>query len=884
MNCQPNRGRHGRRLAAAARPAHSAAHGMLGFRAVHARAAHAGVLLVAAWVLVAVRPPLAFGEFPEPRLTAMHPPGGQRGTEFEVALVGSDLDEVDRLEFFHPGITSSPIVPPASEFDPAPRPVSGRVRVKVAADVPPGPYDAVAVGRFGVSNPRTFMVGGTVEKVKSAAIDTPDKALEMPADGVVSGRLAANTADHVAVMLTAGARLRADLWARRLDSRLDGVLELLDPSGTVVARARRPRDEDPVLDFTAQVDGRHVLRIHDRFVRGGDDLFYRLVLSTGPIVEAVFPPVIEGGAGTVQLTAIGRGLPDATPSAIEDDAPGLVERTIDAQAGNPEAGAAARIARRLRAPRDTAVTLVDVHGDLLDAAPAPLAALVAPGPVAIEREPNDAPDQAMPLTLPTVVAGRANPRGDRDWFAFDAKAGETWIFDLFSRRLGMPTDMALVIHRVMPAPEGQPAPPAQEVAAADDGPAEFPAFYGPGTTDPTLTFKAPADGTYRVLIKELAVDSLTGVDRSWVLDVRRPHPGFELVAMLGQPDRADANKAVRTVPVVTIGGSTPVEVLVIRRDGFAGDVVLEAQGLPEGVSAAPTVVPGNANRGVVVLTAAEGTAPHGGSFQIVGKASGGGAEGGDIVRTARPVALRWDAPNQNQPRALREARALPLAVTVETAPVTVQAKEHKTWETTRGGKVTVPLSVIRREGAKGGVSLAAAGLPAELKVAAVTIDEKATDATVTIDIGPNLPLGTHVVLLKGVAKKSFSRNPQAVERLKADAARIAALAKERSAQVDAARQALAAAEKQLADKQAPGQPPDPALEAARATARKALDEAEARAKAADEERGRREKAATDATAAAAAKDIDVPVVLAPITIVVAETPKQEPPKQEPPKS
>ena len=828
--------------------------------------------------VLALGPQVARGEFPEPRLTAIFPPGGQRGGEFEVTLVGSDLDEADRLEFFHPGITSAPIVPAATEFDPEPQPVAGKVRVKIAADVPPGPYDAVAIGRFGASNPRTFMVGAAPEVLKTAAIETPAKALEAPADSVVSGRTQANAADHVAVTLAAGARLRAEVWARRLDSRLDAVLEVLDPSGAVVARARRPRDEDPVVDFTARVEGRHVIRLYDRFVRGGDDSFYRLVLSTGAVVEAVFPPVVQAGGGTVQLTAIGRALPDATPSTVVDDAPGLVERPVDVQPGTVEAGAAARYARRVLAPRDTTAALVDLHGPLIDAAPVPFSALVAPGPVTVEKEPNDAPEQAMPLTLPAVVAGRANPRGDRDWFSFHAKTGDTFVFDLLSRRIGMPTDMSIVIQRVMPAPEGQPTPAPQEVAAVDDGPAEFPAFYGPATSDPTITFKAPADGTYRMLVTELAADSVTGVDRTWVMEARVPDPGFDLVAMLGQPDRADANKAVRTVPVVAIGGSTPVEVLVIRRDGFAGDVTLEAQGLPEGVTASPTVVPGNANRGTLVLTAAEGTAAKTATFQIVGKAPRGTPEGGEIVRTARPVTLRWDAANPNQPRALREARALPVAVTVEAAPVSVQAKEHKPWPTHRGEKVTVPLSVVRRDGAKGPVALAAAGLPAELKVPNVTIDEKATEAAVTLEIGNNLPLGTHVVLLKGVAKKAFARNPQAAERLKADAARIAALAKERAAQVETARQAFAAAEKQLAANQAPGQTPDPALEPAKAAAKKALDEAEARAKAAEEERVRREKAATDATAASAAKDIDVPVVLAPITIVVAEKPKEEPPK------
>ena len=79
--------------------------------------------------MLVAAPLVARGEFPEPRLTALFPPGGQRGTEVEVTLIGSDLDEADRLEFFHPGITSAPIVPAATEFDPEPWPVAGKVRV-----------------------------------------------------------------------------------------------------------------------------------------------------------------------------------------------------------------------------------------------------------------------------------------------------------------------------------------------------------------------------------------------------------------------------------------------------------------------------------------------------------------------------------------------------------------------------------------------------------------------------------------------------------------------------------------------------------------------------------------------------------------------------------
>jgi len=51
-----------------------------------------------------------------------------------------------------------------------------------------------------------------------------------------------------------------------------------------------------------------------------------------------------------------------------------------------------------------------------------------------------------------------------------------------------------------------------------------------------------------------------------------------------------------------------------------------------------------------------------------------------------------------------------------------------------------------------------------------------------------------------------------------------------------------------------------------------MQESVAKAKATEEERVRREKIATDTAAASVAKDIDVPIMMPPITIRVAESP------------
>ena len=110
------------------------------------------------------------------------------------------------------------------------------------------------------------------------------------------------------------------------------------------------------------------------------------------------------------------------------------------------------------------------------------------------------------------------------------------------------------------------------------------------------------------------------------------------------------------------------------------------------------------------------------------------------------------------------------------------------------------------------------------------------------------------------------------------------MAKQRTEQVEAARVAVTAAEKllaetQLAAQQATGAPADSeqliaACMAGKAAAEKTLGEAAAKAKAMEEERARREKVAADAAAASAPKEIEMPVTATPIMLVVAESPLQ----------
>jgi len=854
----------------------------------HFFATHHGLCLTRALrgltlLLLAALAVSARAELPQPALTAIHPPGGRQHSQVAVSLLGSDLDDLRTLVFSHPGITATPILSPPTELDPEARPIPQRMLVSIGPDVPPGVYDVEAVGRFGVSNARSFVVGTGAEVVKERDVDSVATALDLPTDGTVSGRAVAGKADHYALTLKAGQRLRAEVWSRRIDSRMVPVLSVLDAAGKVLATPRRARQEDPLLDFIAPADGRFVVRIHDRFASGGEELFYRLAVSTGPQIDGVFPPVVKPAATPDEratLTLLGSALPLGLPAGLAADVEGLEQALVPLRLAPPQSGAVARTHWRLHAPRDAASQLVDLQVDLPGMPQTPLPVLVSAETVVVEHNHNDSPLEPQAVTLPGCIAGRFYPQRDRDWFGFTAKAGERFVFEVFSARLGLPTDPALLIEQVTTEADGRTT--AKEIAYADDGPSEFQGgILDRPTADPLVEFKAPADGSYRMLVRDLKGESHSSPEHVYVVEVRRPRPTFHLLALLAQPHRADAERTLIATPVLPIGGTVGIDVLVLKSDGFSGDVTLFAEGLPAGVSAAPTVAAARSNRALLGLTAAAGSQPWAGTIRVVGRATIGGEE---VVQTARVAMLRWNADPKVQHPKLRELHSLPLAVTPDTAPLSITTHESRIWETARGGKLSVPLDVVRQPEATGGLTLTAANLPAELKVPEVKIEEATTSTVAAIELDPKLPAGTYQIVLRGLAKEKYARNPPAAELAKADAQRIGGLAKQRVEQVETARLAVAAAEKllaetQLAAQQATGAPPDSqqliaACMAGKAAADKTLSEAEAKAKAMEEERARREKVAADAAAASVPKDVEVPVMATPIMLVVAESPLQ----------
>ena len=125
-------------------------------------------------------------------------------------------------------------------------------------------------------------------------------------------------------------------------------------------------------------------------------------------------------------------------------------------------------------------------------------------------------------------------------------------------------------------------------------------LYNMGTHDPSYRLVAPDDGTYRVMVQDLArpgQDVLHAAQgdprRVYRLAIRRPAPDFRLVAVPRPPTKLPVEIAAQTTiwsPALRPGSAELIEVFADRRDGFDGEIQLTADGLPRGVTAVPIVI------------------------------------------------------------------------------------------------------------------------------------------------------------------------------------------------------------------------------------------------------------------------------------------------------
>ena len=564
--------------------------------------------------LLCLTPSILWAQLPQTRIAAVFPMGGQAGQTFDLTLTsGTDLEEVGKLLFTHPGITAAPKL---NDVNGKKVPVVNTFTVTIAGDVPVGRYEVRAVGFFGISNPRAFQVGSRPEILEiepnNAELTAQSIALEQTVNGKMNG---AADIDWFKVSGKAGQRLLGELYAQRLDSRFDGKLELYDLQKRRLATAHYNNQRDPLLDVALPSDGEYLVKVHDFVYGGGEEFGYRLTLTLGPHIDFVLPPAGVPGT-TAQFTLHGRNLPGGQPSEFTSQGKPLQKLAVNIAVPNDPTQLDAQV------PLNSFTTGVDGFAYTFFGPTGVSNAVLlsfAASPVTMELEPNNEPAKAQPIAAPGEYAGQFQTRGDIDYFVFDAKAKDTYWIEVLGHRLGQGADPFFTIDRVVVDDKGKETP--QRIGAADDDTGNpLPVIFETINDDAALKFVAPADGKYRIAIRDRSSSSRGDAALIYRLILRKEMPDFRVVAVATTPAAPGIRQGMPWSAGLRRGDQVAVQVGVIRRDGYAGPVQISAEGLPPGVTCRDISIGTTPSSGLLVFAAAEDAPPWAGTIKLIGKA------------------------------------------------------------------------------------------------------------------------------------------------------------------------------------------------------------------------------------------------------------------------
>ncbi|MEW4530176.1 hypothetical protein [Maioricimonas sp. JC845] len=565
-------------------------------------------LSVSLWMLVGAVP--LHAQLPQTRLYSISPPGAQVGTTAEVRiLAGDDLEEITALHFNHPGITAQPKM---QEVNGKPQPVDRTFVVTVAPDVPPGMYDVRTTGLWGTSNPRRFVVGDLPEAIEAEANNLPEQASLLELNSVLNGRMDGGTdVDWFRTTLTAGQKVVIDCQAQRIDSRMDPTIEVYDATGRRrLGVSRNDRGRDAVLLFEVPQDGEYLIRVFDHVFRNGNDYFYRLKVHTGP--QLAFSLPASGLPGTTSRFALyGVNLPGSQPTGVMVD--GVPLERLETEITIPALDELPAMDDRV----DSVHSSVDGFSYRFESPEGtsnPLRMFLATAAPVTEVEPNDTVDAAQSVTVPCEITGQFGQRADQDVFTFEAKAGEVYWIEAFGQRLGTSADPYVVVEQV--TVDGNGNEQVKRLTAQDDtGTNLLQNVFDTYTDDPAWRLQIPADGKYRVTIRDRYWESRGDPALIYRLAIQQEEPDYRLVVVPAAPT------AGQTWPVgLRKGDSFAVNVLAFRRDGFSGPIRVTADSLPAGVECPGTTIGEKDSSTLLTFTTTDDAAAGPQTIRVVGSA------------------------------------------------------------------------------------------------------------------------------------------------------------------------------------------------------------------------------------------------------------------------
>jgi hypothetical protein len=403
-----------------------------------------------------------------PRLNSTTPAGAQRGTELDVRLNGSRLEDAQEIVFYGSGIQCTKIETNKN--------ISARFTI--APDCRLGEHHFRVRAKGGVSDLRTFWVGALPEFAEKEPNNEIGKSQSVPLNTTVTGAAGGEDVDFYQVVVKSGERLSVEIEAIRLGrALLDSYIAVRDSNGKVLASSDDTAlaMQDSALSLVAAKEAVYIIEVRDTSYGGPADTPYRLHIGSFPRPTAVYPA--GGKAGEeLEVTFVG-------------DAAGELKQKVKLPGE----------------PVERFGLFAEQGGHL---APSPNWVRVSPFSNVLENEPNDERDFASGayIDLPLALNGILNKPGDADWFKFTAKKGQSIEIAVYARRLRTPVDSVLNVYDSKGG----------NISSNDDG----------AGSDSTAKFNVPEDGDYFVRVADHLKQG--GSDYVYRVEITKSQPAVAL--------------------------------------------------------------------------------------------------------------------------------------------------------------------------------------------------------------------------------------------------------------------------------------------------------------------------------------------------------------------
>lgn len=620
-----------------------------------------------------------------PTIGRIEPPGAPAGSEIEIRIIGGELGDPQEI-FFEEGRITVAAVSGVDEK-------TVKATVRVPADCLPGPHRFRIRTPHGLSELRTFRVGGFEQVAEQEPNDAATTARALPLGRTVVGVVKAEDVDCFRVQLPAGGRIAAAVDAIRLDQEMfDPHLELVDSRGFVVAACddHPLLGQDAMLAATVRDAGDYVVRLRESAYGGNEGCVYLLHVGDFPVPSLAWPPVGPPG-GALDVEWLG-------------DPAGTFRETIRLPDAAPLTGVA-----EIHPSRAGTVSPVGV----------PLR--VSPLAVTAEAEPNDEPAKATQASAPAGCLGRFDAPEDVDWYRITAAKGTSWHIRGWGRRLGSPADLVVNVHRDDEKRE--------RITGNDD-------THGP---DSEARVTVPDQGSFLIRV----TDHLRrgGPTFGYWIEVEAAEPTLTVSVPPGR-----SNTQERLVAVVPRGGRSAVVFNAARADCDRA-ATLACTDLPAGVTVVAAPLPPSAPAAPVVFEAAADAPTATGLATVAVRAADDGQTLGGLRQTTELV---FGPPNNATYRTSVSDR-LPVAV-VEPAPIGITV-DPPVVPLVRRGSLELRVRLERSDGFTGKVRLALPFKPPGVGApASVDVAEDACEAVYPLNATPDAPLGTWQVVVTAVVK------------------------------------------------------------------------------------------------------------------------------------